>query len=55
MEKSKDSHSDQHLISPYSYPAKSFITMMKTKEMIANLKVLIVKLSLSVPKEMCGK
>lgn len=37
VEKSKDSHSDQHLISPYSYTAKSFITMMKTKEMIANL------------------
>ena len=37
VEKSKDSHSDQHLISPYSYTTKSFITMMKTKEMIANL------------------
>ena len=37
VEKSKDSHSDQHLISPDSYTAKSFITMMKTKEMIANL------------------
>ena len=33
VEKSKDSHSDQHLISP----AESFITIMRTKEMIANL------------------
>lgn len=32
VEKSKDSPSDQHLISP----AESFITIMRTKEMIAN-------------------
>ena len=37
MEKSKDSHSDQHLISPYSYTAESFSAIMRTKEMIANL------------------
>ena len=37
VEKSKDSHSDQHLISPYSYTAESFSAIMRTKEMIANL------------------
>ena len=30
--------SDQHLISPYSYTAESFIKIMRIKEMIANLR-----------------
>ena len=32
VEKSKDSHSDQQLISPYSDTAESFITIMRTKD-----------------------
>ena len=31
-----DSKSDQHLISPYSNTAESFIEIMRIKEMIAN-------------------
>ena len=31
--------SDQHLISPYSDTAKSFIEIMRMKEMIANLRI----------------
>ena len=29
---------DQHLISPYNYTVKSFIKIMRIKEMIANLR-----------------
>ena len=31
--------SDQHLISPYSNTAESFIKIMRMKEMIANLRI----------------
>ena len=31
--------SDQHLISPYSNTAESFIKLMRMKEMIANLRI----------------
>ena len=53
----KTPKSDQHLISPYSYTAESFIKIMRIKEMIANLRSFDCKpeFSLSVPKEMYRK